>query len=133
MIATLRIYYLHIPAIPLHKSPMSLFLLRLSFNLMHFSNLWSFRSARARNFSSFVRDRREVEPNGALTAFRTMRCLLFCFLYGDFLLRLCDDSPIQISGKSGKPGTPSDVVFCASGELLAFIEISLIELLYKLG
>ena len=78
-------------------------------------------------------DFRRAEPNGVLTAFRTSRCLLFGFLYGDFLLlRLCDDSPIHMSGKSGKPGTPSDV-FGASRAFLASMVISLIELLYKFG
>lgn len=122
------------PAILLHKSPISFFLLLFSFSLIHFSNLCNFRSARFFNLIVFERLILEtvVDPNGVLTAFRTT-FFRFGVQHGDLCcLNLLDDSPVHMSGKSGKPGTPLDV-FVFRLVVLTSIAISLIELLYKLG
>lgn len=83
------LHYLHIPAIPLHKSPISFFLLLFSFNFTHFSNLCNLRSARALNFMALDMDVDETvdDPKGVFTALRFMRDLFFGFLHGDLLLR----------------------------------------------
>jgi hypothetical protein len=134
-IERVRSHLLHIPAILLHKSPISFILLLFSFNLIHFSNLCNFRSARAFNFIVFeiLIFETLADPNGVLTAFRSTLFRLFGARYCDLCcLDLLDDSPIQMSGKSGKPGTPFDVLVFRL-HFLTSIAMSFIELLYRLG